>query len=136
VECNGKLRETSCYQRQNNGFHPYHHGGIPGVFNCRFSNPVASAAATKRKKKKPTSFVPPPVVTTIPSMGVVLQQHHQQQHQNMIQDAFSSNLALQVQSAVPFWRRPLPSQHNHQVCFLHFALSCLLFICSAVLGKI
>ncbi|XP_050080041.1 uncharacterized protein LOC126567785 [Anopheles maculipalpis] len=31
---------------------------IPGVFNCRFSNPVN--AATKRKKKKPTTFVPPP----------------------------------------------------------------------------
>ncbi|XP_049880321.1 uncharacterized protein LOC126376817 [Pectinophora gossypiella] len=32
---------------------------VPGVFNCRFSNPVTSAAAG-RKKKKPTSFVPPP----------------------------------------------------------------------------
>ncbi|XP_045505662.1 uncharacterized protein LOC123702043 [Colias croceus] len=33
---------------------------IPGVFNCRFSNPVNSSAANGRKKKKPTSFVPPP----------------------------------------------------------------------------
>ncbi|XP_056648374.1 XK-related protein 7-like [Diorhabda carinulata] len=30
----------------------------PGVFNCRFSNP--SASALYRKKKKPTTFVPPP----------------------------------------------------------------------------
>jgi hypothetical protein len=135
VDCNGKLRETSCYQRHNNGFHPYHYGGIPGVFNCQFSNPVAPAATTKHKKKQPTSFVPPPVVTTVPSMRVVLQHHHQQQHQNMIQDAVSSNLALQVQSGVPFWRRPLPSQHNHQVCFLYFELSLLLFICSAVLAS-
>ncbi|CAH1116637.1 unnamed protein product [Phaedon cochleariae] len=30
----------------------------PGVFNCRFSSP--SASALYRKKKKPTSFVPPP----------------------------------------------------------------------------
>ncbi|XP_028162403.1 uncharacterized protein LOC114354300 [Ostrinia furnacalis] len=33
---------------------------IPGVFNCRFSNPVSNSAANGRKKKKPTSFVPPP----------------------------------------------------------------------------
>ncbi|KAG6457823.1 hypothetical protein O3G_MSEX010513 [Manduca sexta] len=33
---------------------------IPGVFNCRFSNPVCNSAANGRKKKKPTSFVPPP----------------------------------------------------------------------------
>ncbi|XP_013191811.1 uncharacterized protein LOC106135940 [Amyelois transitella] len=33
---------------------------IPGVFNCRFSNPVSNSAALGRKKKKPTSFVPPP----------------------------------------------------------------------------
>lgn len=39
----------------------HHHGGIPGVFNCRFTNPY-TAAMTKRKKKKPTSFVPPPSV--------------------------------------------------------------------------
>ncbi|CAG9859443.1 unnamed protein product [Phyllotreta striolata] len=30
----------------------------PGVFNCRFSSP--SASALYRKKKKPTTFVPPP----------------------------------------------------------------------------
>ncbi|CAH1393025.1 unnamed protein product [Nezara viridula] len=39
----------------------HRHGGIPGVFNCRFTNPY-TAAMTKRKKKKPTSFVPPPSV--------------------------------------------------------------------------
>lgn len=35
------------------------HNGIPGVFNCRFTNPYM-AAMQKRKKKKPTTFVPPP----------------------------------------------------------------------------
>lgn len=35
------------------------HNGIPGVFNCRFTNPYV-AAMQKRKKKKPTTFVPPP----------------------------------------------------------------------------
>jgi len=39
----------------------HHHGGIPGVFNCRFTNPY-TAAMTKRKKKKPTTFIPPPSV--------------------------------------------------------------------------
>jgi len=111
VECNGKLDGGSCYQHHSNGYHPYHHGGIPGVFNCRFSNPVASAAATKRKKKKPTSFVPPPVVTTLPTVGMALQQ---QQHDNLMQDAFSNSLTVHMQNAVPFWRRPLPNQHNHQ----------------------
>ncbi|KAI4498082.1 hypothetical protein M0802_006906 [Mischocyttarus mexicanus] len=32
--------------------------GIPGVFNCRFSN--AAVVNPNRKKKKPTTFVPPP----------------------------------------------------------------------------
>ncbi|KAL4716482.1 hypothetical protein ACJJTC_015910 [Scirpophaga incertulas] len=51
---------------------------IPGVFNCRFANPVSSSAANCRKKKKPTSFVPPPAAPT-----------------------------------AAFWRRPLPTAHNH-----------------------
>lgn len=38
------------------------HNGIPGVFNCRFTNPYM-AAMQKRKKKKPTTFVPPPSST-------------------------------------------------------------------------
>ncbi|XP_012171798.1 uncharacterized protein LOC100652055 [Bombus terrestris] len=33
-------------------------GGIPGVFNCRFTNPAV--VNPNRKKKKPTTFVPPP----------------------------------------------------------------------------
>ncbi|GLV39629.1 hypothetical protein CBL_08304 [Carabus blaptoides fortunei] len=70
----------------------YHQHAIPGVFNCRFSNPVSSCAATKRKKKKPTSFVPPP---TIASLG-------QAAHNNL------------GPTPVPFWRRPLPTQHSHQ----------------------
>ncbi|XP_067006097.2 uncharacterized protein [Anabrus simplex] len=108
--CNGKLA-SSCYQRYNNGYLPYHHGGIPGVFNCRFNNPVASAAATKRKKKKPTSFVPPPVVTSLPSVGGMNSISLQQQ--SSLQETYSNN-SVQLQSAVPFWRRPLPNQHNHQ----------------------
>lgn len=39
------------------------HNGIPGVFNCRFTNPYV-AAMQKRKKKKPTTFVPPPSDTS------------------------------------------------------------------------
>lgn len=35
------------------------HNGIPGVFNCRFTNTYMTAVE-KRKKKKPTTFVPPP----------------------------------------------------------------------------
>lgn len=49
---------TTRYRYYGNG---HRHGGIPGVFNCRFTNPY-TAAMTKRKKKKPTSFVPPPSV--------------------------------------------------------------------------
>lgn len=68
----------------------HHHGGIPGVFNCRFTNPY-TAAMTKRKKKKPTSFVPPP------SVG----ENH---------------------NPIPFWCRPLPIRHSHQV---HQLIDCL-----------
>ncbi|CAK1543556.1 unnamed protein product [Leptosia nina] len=60
---------------------------IPGVFNCRFSNPVNSSAANGRKKKKPTSFVPPPAAPA------------------------STSPAPPAPSA--FWRRPLPAAHNH-----------------------
>ncbi|XP_044727188.1 probable serine/threonine-protein kinase DDB_G0282963 [Chrysoperla carnea] len=65
----------------------YHQHSIPGVFNCRFSNPVIASVATKRKKKKPTTFVPPPTMTLTQNLGP---------------------------TSVPFWRRPLPNQHNHQ----------------------
>ncbi|XP_053617819.1 uncharacterized protein LOC128679542 [Plodia interpunctella] len=40
---------------------------IPGVFNCRFTNPVSNSAAAGRKKKKPTSFVPPPAAPAAPA---------------------------------------------------------------------
>ncbi|KAJ0171463.1 hypothetical protein K1T71_013013 [Dendrolimus kikuchii] len=39
---------------------PSDNATIPGVFNCRFSNPVNNSTTNGRKKKKPTSFVPPP----------------------------------------------------------------------------
>uniref|UniRef100_A0A182P542 XK-related protein n=1 Tax=Anopheles epiroticus TaxID=199890 RepID=A0A182P542_9DIPT len=74
-----------------NGCQKYPHA-IPGVFNCRFSNPVN--AATKRKKKKPTTFVPPPNLaiasTNSGGAGGVVNDHqsvtsqllhHQQSHQ-------------------------------------------------------
>ncbi|KAK7865448.1 hypothetical protein R5R35_002326 [Gryllus longicercus] len=112
VQCNGKQTPNpACYQRYNNGYLPYHHGGIPGVFNCRFSNPVASAAATKRKKKKPSSFVPPPVVSGL--TAVVTTTSTSLQNTNNIPES-SCNNSVPSQTAVPFWRRPLPNQHNHQ----------------------
>ncbi|XP_013149312.1 PREDICTED: XK-related protein 6-like [Papilio polytes] len=43
---------------------PTENAAIPGVFNCRFSNPVNNSAANGRKKKKPTTFVPPPAAPT------------------------------------------------------------------------
>lgn len=78
-EENDKYLEQSKHQqsiKSNNHKHPY---AIPGVFNCRFSNPVS---ATTRKKKKPTSFVPPPT----------------QQDRNPGSRAMS----------VPFWKKALP----------------------------
>ncbi|XP_049835514.1 uncharacterized protein LOC126279092 isoform X2 [Schistocerca gregaria] len=112
VHCSAKA-VNNCQQRCTNGYLPYQHGGIPGVFNCRFNNPVTSTAATKRKKKKPTSFVPPPAVTALPSVGVPSLSIQQQQ--NCLQEPYSSNMSLQLQNSVPFWRRPLPNnQHNHQ----------------------
>lgn len=56
---------------------------IPGVFNCRFTNPVN--VSTGRKKKKPTTFVPPP---TAPLSGE------------------------QGPMAIPFWKRALPRSHT------------------------
>ncbi|XP_055536019.1 uncharacterized protein LOC129724830 isoform X3 [Wyeomyia smithii] len=71
------------------GSQKYPHA-IPGVFNCRFSNPVN--AATKRKKKKPTTFVPPP--------NLALQTNGTEQE------------ATIGPMAIPFWRRPLPRSHT------------------------
>ncbi|XP_055629862.1 uncharacterized protein LOC129770799 [Toxorhynchites rutilus septentrionalis] len=71
------------------GAQKYPHA-IPGVFNCRFSNPVN--AATKRKKKKPTTFVPPPALA--------------------IQTGGTDQAAAIGPMAIPFWRRPLPRSHT------------------------
>uniref|UniRef100_A0A182FBS9 XK-related protein n=1 Tax=Anopheles albimanus TaxID=7167 RepID=A0A182FBS9_ANOAL len=84
---------------------------IPGVFNCRFSNPVN--AATKRKKKKPTTFVPPPNLGVTSANAVAggtagsaidqynlnhqhhhqqqQQQHHQQQQQQLLHQQFQQH---------------------------------------------
>ena len=121
VESNGHLLALNGYAQPRyavaNGHAaplPYHNG-IPGVFNCRFNNP---AAATKRKKKKPTTFVPPPsvgVTVSVPSaIGHPLA-------------ASNTTAALDENpSVVPFWRRPLPSHHNHQVLLLASLLPYLL----------
>ncbi|XP_065091796.1 uncharacterized protein LOC135712711 isoform X1 [Ochlerotatus camptorhynchus] len=71
------------------GSQKYPHA-IPGVFNCRFSNPVN--AATKRKKKKPTTFVPPPNLA--------------------IQSNATDHGTAIGPMAIPFWRRPLPRSHT------------------------
>uniref|UniRef100_A0AAG5DIJ7 XK-related protein n=1 Tax=Anopheles atroparvus TaxID=41427 RepID=A0AAG5DIJ7_ANOAO len=93
---------------------------IPGVFNCRFSNPVN--AATKRKKKKPTTFVPPPNLAIASSNGapgatangggiggglggggVNEQSHGQSPHQQLLQH-HQAHQVLQQQH----------QQHQHQ----------------------
>ncbi|XP_057334483.1 uncharacterized protein LOC130673481 [Microplitis mediator] len=58
--------------------------GIPGVFNCRFTNPTV--VALNRKKKKPTSFVPPPHTTA--GLGFCDKNYNTRQ-------------------LIPFWKRPL-----------------------------
>ncbi|XP_001656010.2 uncharacterized protein LOC5576232 [Aedes aegypti] len=71
------------------GSQKYPHA-IPGVFNCRFSNPVN--AATKRKKKKPTTFIPPPNLSMQPN---------------------NNDPGTPIgPMAIPFWRRPLPRSHT------------------------
>lgn len=65
-------------------------GGIPGVFNCRFTNPTATNL--NRKKKKPTTFVPPPIPQTMTSIGETKQW---------------SNSNGNTRQLIPFWKRPL-----------------------------
>lgn len=69
--------------------------GIPGVFNCRFTN--QTVVNLNRKKKKPTTFIPPP--------------SSEQQHQNNIT---SNNIINKpwincdtTKQTTPFWKRPL-----------------------------
>ncbi|XP_058125220.1 uncharacterized protein LOC131285466 [Anopheles ziemanni] len=112
---------------------------IPGVFNCRFSNPVN--AATKRKKKKPTTFVPPPNLAIASSNGsgvtanggaggmgggggigaggggVNDQLLRQSPHLQLLQHHQAHQHQQQQQQhmgpmAIPFWRRPLPRSHT------------------------
>ncbi|GAB0099259.1 XK-related protein [Sergentomyia squamirostris] len=54
--CNGKEHEHKVPPKIDPNSKSYYQG-IPGVFSCRFINPIGMSA-TKRKKKKPTSFVP------------------------------------------------------------------------------
>lgn len=77
----------------------YSSHAIPGVFNCRFSNPVGNGA-TKRKKKKPTTFIPPP---TLGLAGHPVESDA---------DAGSTGAGSNGLMSVPFWRRPLPRSHT------------------------
>lgn len=81
-----------------------HLGGIPGVFNCRFSNPYV-AALQKRKRKKPTSFVPPPSIS-----------QRENTTDNINNEVVHSNGSIchNGYNSVPFWYRPLPNC-NQQV---------------------
>uniref|UniRef100_A0A2M4A6Z2 XK-related protein n=1 Tax=Anopheles triannulatus TaxID=58253 RepID=A0A2M4A6Z2_9DIPT len=101
---------------------------IPGVFNCRFSNPVN--AATKRKKKKPTTFVPPPNLGVSSANGVAgsaidqynlnhqhhhqqqQQQHHQQQQQQQQQQQHL--LHQQFQQHQQHLQQSMQHQHHQQ----------------------
>lgn len=80
--------------------------GIPGVFNCRFSNPY-TAALQKRKRKKPTSFVPPPSIEASDSTAAAVVSMENKQS---AMAAYNVTLGC---NSVPFWCRPLPN--NQQV---------------------
>lgn len=71
------------------------HNGIPGVFNCRFTNPYM-AAMQKRKKKKPTTFVPPP------SNG------------SNTNTTTTAAATTNGRDSVAFWCKPPPSVHSQQ----------------------
>lgn len=79
----------------------YSSHAIPGVFNCRFSNPVGNGA-TKRKKKKPTTFIPQPI------LGLTAN-HANESDADAGSTGTGSNNGLM---SVPFWRRPLPRSHT------------------------
>uniref|UniRef100_A0A1L8D708 XK-related protein n=2 Tax=Nyssomyia neivai TaxID=330878 RepID=A0A1L8D708_9DIPT len=61
--CNGKEHEHKLPPKVDINSKSYYQG-IPGVFSCRFINPIGMAA-TKRKKKKPTTFVPSLSITEL-----------------------------------------------------------------------
>ncbi|XP_052899697.1 uncharacterized protein LOC128306256 [Anopheles moucheti] len=95
---------------------------IPGVFNCRFSNPVN--AATKRKKKKPTTFVPPPnlAIASQNSTGTGVTDHqnvpnqflHHQAHQQPQQQHVQQHLQQQHQQQQYLQQQPLLSHQPQQ----------------------
>lgn len=86
-----------CTDKQNNAIGlkkmKLNNNGIPGVFNCRFSNPTASNP--KRKKKKPTTFVPPPLNGNIIPLSAL--------ESNKWCNANNVN----GPQLIPFWKRPL-----------------------------
>ncbi|XP_065226228.1 uncharacterized protein LOC135849652 [Planococcus citri] len=81
-----------------------HLGAIPGVFNCRFSNPYV-AAMQKRKRKKPTSFVPPPSIS----------QNTATHSDSSVEVRVNGSALLNGgYNSIPFWCRPLPGQYTQQ----------------------
>lgn len=84
-KCSESLKNNKKLTSNNCDGLKYPHA-IPGVFNCRFTNPVN--VSTGRKKKKPTTFVPPP---TAPVSGESV-----------------GNGPM----AIPFWKRALPRSHT------------------------
>lgn len=84
--------------------------GIPGVFNCRFTNPTV--VNPNRKKKKPTTFVPPPPShsQTNTLMGSMM----------MIGDSKQwLNVGNGSRQLIPFWKKPIPSSNIAQVVIYH-----------------
>lgn len=93
---------SNCLTMDNN-LNICHHkypASIPGVFNCRFSNPVGNGAA-RRKKKKPTTFVPPPNLTMQQQANLNLSNGQTNEDNGM--PTIASNGLM----SIPFWRRPV-----------------------------
>lgn len=97
-ECN--VSEDEIRAQKANGVN--HLGGIPGVFNCRFSNPYV-AAIQKRKRKKPTSFIPPPSIS------------HNAASDSSAEIRSNGAIPNGGYNSIPFWCRPLPGQYSQQV---------------------
>ncbi|XP_055711527.1 uncharacterized protein LOC129806772 isoform X2 [Phlebotomus papatasi] len=86
--CNSKEHEHKLPPKMDVNSKSYYQG-IPGVFSCRFINPIGMAA-TKRKKKKPTSFVP--LSLSITELAAGAQQNGQMPNGPMM---------------VPFWKKQI-----------------------------
>lgn len=80
-------------------------GGIPGVFNCRFTNPTA--VNPNRKKKKPTTFVPPPSQSQTGTVAASM---------NTVGDAKQwLGMNSSSRQLIPFWKKSVTSSGVLQV---------------------